>query len=444
MGKQRKPPTTSRRGPSILTLLRKYPDVVSSDSFEPSFYKLGAENNATSRPTVIDLFSGAGGLALGFQAAGFDVVLASDISEPCARTHTRNIPEVPFMLADIGEISGREVLRRCGLRRGELDVLIGGPPCQGFSILGRRVLHDPRNRLFGDFIRLAGELRPRVAVIENVPGLATMHNGVLLREIGEAFRELGYRVDCAELLAAQYGVPQMRWRMFFVAWRDPSTRSAHFPTPTHGSAGIGDLVPNRTVRKDQTAGFVTIADAISDLPNVGSGEVVHHYAGPPHSAYQIAMREGATSLHNHYAPRLSALNLERIRHLKPGQDWRDLPHELLPAGMQRALRKDHTRRYRRMTWDGVARSVITRFRDPKSGEYIHPEQTRTISIREAARIQSFPDWFVFEGGYSDQYDQVGNAVPPLLARAVGHSIKALLDERSERAIEFKSRYKIPA
>lgn len=411
---------------------------------DSSFYRLDPERNQWPRPTVIDLFSGAGGLALGFQAAGFDVILASDISEPCAKTHTRNMPDVPFMLADIGAVSGFEILRRCGLRRGELDVLVGGPPCQGFSILGQRMLDDPRNGLFGDFIRLAGELQPRVAVIENVPGLATMHGGILLRKIGDAFRQLGYRVDCAELLAAQYGVPQMRWRMFFVAWRDTDIQSAYFPTPTHGSAGIGDLVPNRTVPKEQSSDFVTIGDAISDLPSVGSGEVVDSYARPPQSAYQVAMRAGASQLHNHYAPRLNALNLERIRHLKPGQDWRDLPHELLPPGMQRALRKDHTRRYRRMTWDGIARSIITRFRDPKSGEYIHPDQTRTITIREAARIQSFPDWFVFESGYSHQYDQVGNAVPPLLARAVAWSIRTLLDERSEDATQFKSRYKIPA
>lgn len=411
---------------------------------DPAFYRLDPHGPAAgNRPTVVDLFSGAGGLTLGFLSAGFDVLLSSDWSEPCARTHMRNMPDVPFMRADIGEISGEDFLRTCGLKRGDLDVLVGGPPCQGFSILGQRMLDDPRNRLFGDFIRLAGELRPRVAVIENVPGLATLHNGVLLREIGDAFRELGYRVDCAELLAAQYGVPQMRWRMFFVAWRDNDVHGAHFPQPTHGNVGIGDLVPNRTVRADQAAGFVTIAEAISDLPPVGSGEIVERYAAPPKSAYQVAMREGASRLHNHYAPRLNALNLERIRHLKPGQDWRDLPRELLPAGMQRALRKDHTRRYRRMTWDGVARSIITRFRDPKSGEYIHPEQTRTITIREAARIQSFPDWFAFEGSYTDQYDQVGNAVPPLLARAVGHSIKALLN-RAEDGASVKSRYKIPA
>lgn len=157
------------------------------------------------------------------------------------------------------------------------------------------------------------------------------------------------------------------------------------------------------------------------------------------------MRSSAKELANHYAARLSKQNLARLRILKPGQDWRDLPHELLPAGMQRALRKDHTRRYRRMKWDGIARSIITRFRDPKSGEYIHPEQHRTISIREAARIQSFPDWFVFKGNYSQQYDQVGNAVPPLLARAVAAELRSMLSKgASAPRPPVKSRYRISA
>jgi DNA (cytosine-5)-methyltransferase 1 len=158
------------------------------------------------------------------------------------------------------------------------------------------------------------------------------------------------------------------------------------------------------------------------------------------------MREGSPDvLVNHYAARLSRQNMERLRILKPGEDWRSLPRELLPAGMQRALRKDHTRRYRRMKWDGIARSIITRFRDPKSGEYIHPEQHRTISIREAARIQSFPDWFAFEGTISQQYDQVGNAVPPLLALAVGVEIRKMLGAaKTTKRQAVKSRYRIPA
>jgi DNA (cytosine-5)-methyltransferase 1 len=140
------------------------------------------------------------------------------------------------------------------------------------------------------------------------------------------------------------------------------------------------------------------------------------------------MRAGLNGeLSNHYAARLSESNLARLAHIKPGQDWRDLPRELLPSGMQRALRKDHTRRYRRMTWDGVPRAVITRFRDPKSGEYTHPEQNRTITIREAARLQGFPDSFVFHGLRSSQYDQVGNAVPVQLAEAIGWEIRRCLD-----------------
>ncbi|MCW5829562.1 MAG: DNA cytosine methyltransferase [Deltaproteobacteria bacterium] len=413
------------------------------------FYRINPPGvcSRRNRLTAVDLFAGAGGISLGLMNSGFDVLFASDISGPCMATHTLNLPNIKFQQTDIRSLSGAKILRQTGLGRGELDLLIGGPPCQGFSILGQRVLEDPRNRLFQEFVRIVGELKPRVAVIENVPGLATLSKGVLLSRIGAAFGRLGYRVECAELLAAQYGVPQMRWRMFFVAWRsDFGPRTAGFPVPTHGRLGIGDLVPNRKITDVQSKGFLSIWDAISDLPPIESGEVGTIYTNKPKSPYQVAMRANCkrAELHNHYAPKLSPINLQRIQTLQPGQDWRDLPRELLPPGMQRALRKDHTRRFRRMKWDGIARAIITRFRDPKSGEYIHPDQTRTISIREAARIQSFPDWFVFEGNYTDQYDQIGNAVPPLLARAVGTEIQQALAAASVERIVPKSRYKIPA
>lgn len=398
------------------------------------------------RPLAIDLFSGAGGITLGLQMAGFEMLACADLSNSCAQTHARNFPEVRFFHTDIAGVQGSALLRALGLRRGELDLLIGGPPCQGFSILGRREADDPRNGLFGDFIRVAASLQPKVVVIENVPGLATLGGGFLLRQIGRAFESAGYWIDCAELLAAQYGVPQMRWRMFFIAWRkDLGPMGGGFPRPTHGHHGIGDLVPNRTISPEDCAGFLTVADAISDLPPIESGAVCDRYDGVPDTVYQRAMRRGLRKeLYNHYAPHLSERNLERIRYLKPGDDWRALPRHLLPLGMQRALRKDHTRRYRRMCWDGVARAIITRFRDPKSGEYIHPEQTRTISIREAARIQSFPDHFEFSGGYSDQYEQVGNAVPPLLAKAVVAEIRDVLSGARTEFLPVKSRYKIVA
>jgi DNA (cytosine-5)-methyltransferase 1 len=173
------------------------------------------------------------------------------------------------------------------------------------------------------------------------------------------------------------------------------------PFPAAGLGSTGDLLPNCTITGKETAGFVCTRDAISDLPPVPAGEEATRYAGPPVSGYQREMRAALDGdlpgfLASHYAASLSAANLTRLRMLKPGQDWRDLPHDMLPSGMQRALRKDHTRRYRRMTWDGIPRSVITRFRDPKSGEYAHPEQDKTITNREAARLQGLPDRFVFQ------------------------------------------------
>lgn len=388
--------------------------------------------------TAVDLFAGAGGVALGLKAAGYDVVYASDLNPACERTYCHNFPRDHFRRADVHDITGEEILTASGLRKGELDLLIGGPPCQGYSIIGGRVVHDPRNYLFAEFLRIGDELRPRAIVIENVPGLATLAKGAYLEAIMTVLRDMRYRVSCAELLAAQYGVPQMRWRFIFVAFREDVdvAPGMGFPKPTHGCRGIGELIPNCTIPPEDMAAFLTTRDAIGDLPPVEAGGTNDTYVGPPVTPYQQAMRrglEGAT-LFNHYAPKLNAANLERIAALEPGQDWRDLPHALLPESMKRAKRKDHTQRYKRMAWDGVPRSVITRFRDPKTGAYSHPEQVRTISIREAARIQSFPDRFRFLGSNSEIYDQVGNAVPPLLAEAIVREVAACLHGEAEHVL----------
>jgi DNA (cytosine-5)-methyltransferase 1 len=378
----------------------------------------------TSTPTAIDLFSGAGGASLGVIGAGFDLRLAADLSPACGLTHASNLPG-EFLVADIREVDAGKVLAAADVRPGELDLLFAGPPCQGFSIIGARVVWDERNNLFREVLRVAGEVRPRCVVIENVPGLVNLAGGAYLRAILDGLGKLGYAVACAELLAAQYGAPQMRWRLVIIAWRADLGIPVGFgfPRPTVGAASIGDLLPNVTITSHETAGFVTTREAIGDLPVIAAGEESRRYIGPPRTSYQQQMRAGlADELDNHYAARLSPANLARLALLAPGQDWRDLPNDMLPGGMQRALRKDHTRRYRRMTWDGVPRAVITRFRDPKSGEYTHPEQDRTISIREAARLQGFPDRFVFHGDRSSQYDQVGNAVPVQLAGAVASEV----------------------
>lgn len=380
-------------------------------------------------PAAIDLFCGAGGASLGLVQAGCDLRLATDVDPVFGLTHEANLPG-ELLAADLRAVEAEKVMNAAATEPGELDIMFAGPPCQGFSIIGSRVVWDARNNLYREVLRLAAALRPRCVVIENVPGLLTLARGAYLREILKGLAAVGYEAACAELLAAQYGAPQMRWRLIIIGWRSDLGIPAGygFPTPTSGSGRIGDLVSNCTISARQLDGFVTAAEAISDLPAVAAGEEVLEYVGPPSGAYQAAMREGlSTELFNHYAARLSTANLTRIGRLGPGQDWRDLPKELLPSGMQRALRKDHTRRYRRMTWDGVPRAVITRFRDPKSGEYTHPEQDRTITIREAARLQGFPDRFVFYGDRSSQYDQVGNAVPVQLARAVAAEVRRCLE-----------------
>jgi DNA (cytosine-5)-methyltransferase 1 len=380
------------------------------------------------RLTAIDLFCGAGGASLGLVRAGWDLRLATDVDPACSLTHQANLPG-EFLAADLRTADADKVTGAADISPGELDLLFAGPPCQGFSIIGSRVVWDQRNNLFREVLRLASELRPRCVVIENVPGLVTLGKGAYLHAILEGLSAQGYEAACAELLAAQYGAPQMRWRLIIIGWRNDLGIPAGygFPLPTAGTAKIGDLLPNCTIPRWQLGGFVTTAEAIGDLPPVAAGEEATRYTGPPAGPYQQMMRAGLNGeLSNHYAARLSAANLARLAHIKPGQDWRDLPRDLLPPGMQRALRKDHTRRYRRMTWDGVPRAVITRFRDPKSGEYTHPEQDRTITIREAARLQGFPDSFVFHGDRTSQYEQVGNAVPVQLAEAIAAEIRRCL------------------
>ncbi|TGD87423.1 DNA cytosine methyltransferase [Mycolicibacterium sp. CH28] len=390
-----------------------------------------------SRPTAIDLFSGAGGGGLGLTQAGFDLRWSVDLDPDAARTHQRHLPGAT-VTGDIRALSDAALAQSVGMAPGELDLLFAGPPCQGFSMIGQRKIADLRNTLYREVIRATAVFKPKVVVIENVPGLLTLAGGSYLASILAGLEDLGaqgYRTACAELLAAQYGAPQMRWRLVIIAWRDDLgiPPGYGFPEPTHGDSAIGDLVSNVTIPQRSYKGLLTTRAAIGDLPALEAGETVSNYGGNPRYRFQKVARTlpngrrmNSSELHDHYAAALGETTLNRLRHLKPGEDWRDLPHELLPGSMQRALRKDHTRRYRRMDWDGVPRAIITRFRDPKSGEYTHPEQHRTISIREAARIQGFPDWFSFAGSTTSKYVQVGNAIPVPLAKAIAAEIISCL------------------
>lgn len=360
-----------------------------------------------SHQTVIDLFCGAGGLSEGFRQAGYHVLAGNDFFDSAGETFASTHREAKFLPGPIQQYSADDFLNAAGLQPGQLDVLVGGPPCQGFSVYNhQRGLHDERSSLYQEYLRIVAGLRPNWIVIENVTGMTSAGGGAAVGAIIEGLRELGYNVQPQILKAEEYGVPQERRRIVFIGTR--TGLPIEFPTPTHGPG----LLP-----------FVTIRDAIGDLPSLGNGEDrgIMVYATEPRSTFQAEMRGGSNSVENHTPAKLSKVNLERLKHIPQGGSWRDIPFDLLPAGMRRAKRSDHTKRYGRLSWDGLASTILTKC-DPHWGAYFHPDQDRTLTVREAARLQSFPDWFTFKGSRTDQYVQVGNAVPPLLGRAIAQAI----------------------
>lgn len=363
----------------------------------------------STRLTAIDLFCGAGGLSEGFRQAGFRVLAGQDIDETAGATFSYTHHGAKFIGGPIQRIQAHDILRTTGLKRGEVDAIIGGPPCQGYSVYNhQRGESDPRAGLFREYLRIVNGLRPRWLVMENVTGITSIAGGRIVDEIVSGLQSLGYRVDFRVLKAEQFGVPQERRRIFFIATR--TNAPILFPQPTHG-LGL--------------ANYVTVWDAISDLPVRLNGEksIRSPYATPPNCDYQNALRDNGSEVENHSASRLSAVNEARMQHIPPGGSWRDIPFDLLPAGMRKANRSDHTKRYGRPRKTDLACTILTKC-DIHWGAYIHPTQDRSFTVREAARLQSFPDSFVFQGSTTEQYVQVGNAVPPTFGR---HVALALLE-----------------
>jgi len=385
--------------------------------------------------TAGDLFAGAGGLSEGFRQAGFNVLFGNDCDPWAARTYQLNHPGSTFFDCKIEDLSAKDIFDRTGLEPGELDLLLGGPPCQGFSINApKRSPKDPRNDLFRHYVRLVLEgLKPKAIVMENVPGLLSLNGGEALKRIYKAFDAAGYTLAHMILCAAHYGIPQERWRLFFIGTRLKNA-APRFPFPTHRAIVRANFTGGRSLTFQgllsadlpllgELKPHVTVHEAISDLPPLKNGEGTEEmdYPGPPESPYQAMLRKGSTKIYNHVAPRLAPINLERLKYIKPGGSWRDIPHRLLPAGQKRARRSDHTRRYGRLAPDGLACTILTKC-DPHWGAYFHPDQRRSITVREAARFQSFPDRYRFFGPRVSQYVQVGNAVPPLLALALAKTL----------------------
>lgn len=331
---------------------------------------------------VMDLFSGAGGFLLGFEKEGFDITLSTDFDEDCEKVHKINRPNIPFVRADIRTLSNEKIDE---LLNGQtVDVLIGGPPCQGFSTIGnrvssdpeRRTKYDPRNDLFREYIRILNHLQPKVFVMENVKGIKTRDGGTIFEEIQRQFKETGYDFNCITLNAADYGVPQYRERVFFYGTRIGVDFEA--PIPTHGE--------NRNP-------YNIVLDAIGDLANKGE-EVSNH----------VPLKHGEK-------------NIRRYQLIPEGGR---LPENDLPADL---YRKNFGNTFKRLDRNKPSLTMV-----PGHNAFpIHPWLDRSLTVREAARIQTFPDDYIFSGRRDKQCMQVGNAVPVQLANAWAKQVKGVLD-----------------
>lgn len=368
------------------------------------------------------MFCGAGGLSEGFRSAGFDVRVGLDLAKHACATHEANFPEAATWCRDVREASGRTVSEAAG---GAVDVVVGGPNCQGVSQRGFRNPDDPRNTMFPEFARLIDELQPHVFLMENVAGLTHRHNWPLLQGVTATLRKLGYRCAADVVRAADYGVPQLRHRFIMVGVRgvgNPVT----FPAHTHSERGGGNLFETATAGGYRP--HVTLRDAISDLPPVASGTGVNgvDYPGPALSDYQRLMRAGSGTLWNHWASDTAPVNLGRIGFVPEGGNWKDIPAGLLPPRFFQCRLTDHSTTYARPRWDHPSFTLTALFGNVTAGAFTHPSQDRAFTVREGARIHGFPDHFRFMGPLNSQYRQIGNAVPPLLAEAFARHIAGFL------------------
>jgi len=364
------------------------------------------------RPRAVDLFCGAGGLGLGLERAGFTVIAAADTDPVALETYRANLGAATYD-GDLGEPDGfLHFLSERGVK--SVDLVAGGPPCQPFSragsskirdlvAQGKRDATDSRAELWQSFVHVVDRLSPRVVLLENVPDMARWNDGAVLLGVMQALRESGFEPTARVLDAYRYGVPQHRARLFVVA-----TRRKPFSWPTEK-------------RKRPT-----VREAIGDLPAVhgGQSEVMLPYQGPS-TPFQRRARRGVprherSQIHDHWTRGVREDDLEAFRLLKPGGTYRDLP-----ARLQRYRADIFDDKYKRLEWDDLSRTITAHI--ARDGYwYIHPDQHRTLSIREAARVQTFPDWFQFAGHPTSRFRQIGNAVPPALAEAVAIQIKSAL------------------
>jgi len=368
---------------------------------------------------IIDLFSGAGGLSLGFEMANFRVGLAIELEENYYNAYKLNHPETLCLNRDITELDCGEISNKF-VKNIEISGIIGGPPCLGFSTVGNRRPEDPRNMLIYYFIQWVNYFRPQFFVMENVPGILSMSKGKVVDKVIDLYSEIGYSCKMEVLLAANYGVPQLRRRVFFIGTPEDSVLSLKLQKTNRNDGNQKD-----SFEKDALHSYLTVKDAISDILDIKpfvkkrTENLVKEYSHPPKTQFQEYLRKESDKLYDHFAPNHSKLVMKRISHINQGENHISLPKEY-------QLKGGYPNIYGRLHLDKPADTITGNCGCVSApGRFIHPTQNRAISIREAARLQSFPDRYRFCGNMSDKYRQVGNAVPPLMAHAVAKSINKL-------------------
>lgn len=351
---------------------------------------------------VIDLFCGCGGISEGFRLAGFNIVGGIDFDDESIKTYQRNFPSAKAICADLLQFDDAMILNEFG--QANVDVIVGGPPCQGFSAANRwqKENEDPRNKLFFEYLRFVDVLKPKIVMIENVRGILSSNNGYARTRIEELLNNLGYQVNCNVLNASEYGVPQNRFRAFFVATSK-------------------NLINHKfDFNKIKKLSKVDVKDAIGELYNTKeSDKEFIILKSKPNSEYREYLRSESNLIFNHEIRFPAEITQKRISHVPQGGNWMDIPRELFSN--ERDNR--HSSAFKRLKEDSCSVTIDT---GNAHSNYFHPKYNRIPTVREAARIQSFNDDYVFLGSRTSQYRQVGNAVPPLLAKAVATEILELI------------------
>lgn len=346
---------------------------------------------------VVDLFCGCGGLSMGFEMSGANILLGIDNNTAAIETFKKNHKSSEAICGDIEQITLNEIDNIIEGR--DIDVIIGGPPCQGLSLSGPRKFEDARNRLFRSFVKISQHLKPKVIILENVPGIVSLFKGQVKDEILKEFKAIGYDIDYKVLNSADYGVPQIRKRTIFIGVRRDLNLSVNFPQPIC-----------------RPIDYVSCEDALSDLHALDETDMPesNEYACAEKNDYQKLMRMGASIVKNHLITKHQEKVKSTIALVPEGGNYKSLPEHLR-----------NTRNFN-VAWTRYHSKKPSPTIDTGHRHHFHYKYNRVPTVRENARLQSFPDNFVFYGNKTEQYKQVGNAVPPLLGRAIAEEIKKCL------------------